>query len=232
MSRRSSGGSGLADRFVEIDPDRVATAVVVGGTGLAIGAVLLGGFVPTGRLLVGLLYSLAALFPILGLAIAGYALGWVWTVGPSSRGAMLEDDPPEAGVTRTDYRVGRETAQLLDTAAGDWYRCWPSESTADVRRRLVDGATRVLTTKRGFAPEAAREAVESGTWTGDPVAAAFLADDLRQPVRERLHAAIDPGAAYQRRVRRTLAAIEAIDDGRSGIESADADSRDGPEVAR
>ncbi len=217
-------------RFFGTDPDRLAIAVVLGGTALAIGAVLLGGFVPAGRVLVGLLYPLAALFPLLGVAIAGYAIWWLWLATPSSDAAMVEGDPPEAGVTRTDRRVGRETDLLLDDAANDWYRCQPTDSTAAVRRRLADGATRVLTTKRGFAPTAAREAVQSGTWTGDPVAAAFLAEDLRQPPRERLRAAIDPGAAFRRRIRRTLAAIEAIDD--PAVEPVDAGSRDRSEVAR
>ncbi|ELY71407.1 hypothetical protein C489_00526 [Natrinema versiforme JCM 10478] len=187
------------------------TAVVGAGVVLAIGAVLLGGFVPSARTLIVLLYPLAVLFPALGVTIVAGVCWWLWTRDRSSESPLLEGVPPESGVNRAETAVGRETQRTITAAAQGQYRCRTNESARDVRRRLVEGAVRVVVTKRGLAADAAREAVRSGTWTDDPVAAAFLADGGRQPLGERLRAAVDPGAAYQRRVRRTLAAIEAVD---------------------
>ncbi|MBZ6493649.1 DUF7269 family protein [Natrinema longum] len=215
MSRRSAGGwwRRLITGIEGLDPERVATAVVGAGALLAVGAVLLGGFVPSVRPLSWLLYPIAALFPLLGVAIAAAACWWAWTLEEGGETAMLEGPPPETAVTRTTYPVGQDAERTLTEATQGWYRCRPTEPIADVRGRLADGAVRVLTAKRGLTAEAAREAVRSGSWTDDPVAAAFLSDDRRQPGDERLRAAVDPGAAYHRRVRRTLAAIDGVADG-------------------
>ncbi|WP_222920035.1 hypothetical protein [Natrinema sp. SYSU A 869] len=215
MSRGSSPGSWqrLMRRLETIDSEGIATAVVGGGALLAVGTVILGGFLPSVQPLIVVLYPFAAMFPVLGAVIAVGVCWWAWTTDRSNGSQLPEGPPPEAGATGAEQPVGRETEWTLLDAGDGRYRCRRNESAADVRRRLVDGAVRVVTTKRGLAADAAREAVRSGTWTDDPVAAAFLAADLPQPPRERLRAAVDPGAAYHRRVRRTLAAIEAIDDG-------------------
>ncbi len=208
-------------RLEALDSEGVATAVVGAGALLAIGAVILGGFLPSVRPLTVILYPFATLFPVLGAAIAVGACWWAWTADRSDGSQLLEGPPPEAGDTDAEQSVGRETEWDLLAAGGGRYRCRRNESAAAVRRRLVDGAVRVVTTKRGLATDAAREAILAGTWTDDPVAAAFLAEDLTQPPRERLRAAVDPGAAYHRRVRRTLAAIEALDDGTARSEGVD-----------
>jgi hypothetical protein len=196
-----------------IDPERFATAVVSAGAVLAVAAVVLGGFVSSIRLFIAPLYLFAVLLPAVGVAIAAGVCWKAWTADRSRSPPLLEGTPPEEAVTPTEYTAGREADRMLTAATGSWYRCRPNGTGADVRRCLVDGAVRVSTTKRGLAADTARDAVQSGTWTDDPVAAAFLADDLRQPLDERLRAAIDPGAAHVRRVRRTLAAIDAIADG-------------------
>ncbi|MDF9745698.1 DUF7269 family protein [Natrinema salsiterrestre] len=221
MSRRSAPGpwQRAVARIGAIDPERVATVVVSAGAVLAVAAVVLGGFVPSVRLFVAPLYLFAVLLPVLGVVIAAGVCWRVWTADRSRAPPLLEGAPPEEAPIPTEHVAGREADRTLTAAARGWYRCRPNESIADVRRRLTDGAVRVLTTKRGLAADSARDAVRSGTWTDDPVAAAFLADDVRQPLGERLRAPVDPGAAHVRRVRRTLAAIDAIDDG-----TADADA--------
>lgn len=213
----------LVDRIASIDRERLSVAVVAAGAVLAVAAVLLGGYAPlTGSALVGLLYVLAVLFPALGGLLAIGAL-WRMRSGDRAGPPPMRWQVPEEGVTRTERPVGRETAWSVETAASARYRCRVNESAEDVRNRLVEGAVRVVTTRRGLEAETARERVQSGTWTDDPIAAAFLADDRPHPLGERLRAAADPGAAYRRRVRRTLEAIEAIDEGSSPLEEREVD---------
>ncbi|ELY74709.1 DUF7269 family protein [Natrinema pallidum] len=215
MSRRSSPGpwQRLLGRLEAIHPEAIAVGIVGAGAALAVGATVFGGFLPSVQSLTVLLYPFAMLFPAIGAVLAVGACWWVWAADRSDGSQLLEGPPPEAAVTTTEHPVGRESAKTLLVAGEGRYRCRRNESAAAVRRGLVDGAVRVVTTSRGLAADSAREAVRTGTWTDDPVAAAFLAEELPQPPRERLRAAVDPGAAYHRRVRRTLAAIERIDDG-------------------
>ncbi|ELY78044.1 DUF7269 family protein [Natrinema gari] len=223
MSRRSSPGPWrrLLGQLEAIHPEVIAVGIVGAGAALAVGAVVFAGFLPPVQTLTVLLYPFAALFPAIGAVLAVGACWWIRTADRSDSSQLLAGPPPEAATTATEHPVGRETARTLRAAGAGRYRCRRNESAATVRRRLVDGAVRVVTTKRGLAADAAREAVRTGTWTDDPVAAAFLAENLPQPPRERLRAAVDPGAAYHRRVRRTLAAIERIDDGTARNEEVD-----------
>lgn len=220
MSRRSPAKRGGGSRswwrpivrFASAERDRLAVAVIVAGVVAAVGSVVLGGFVGFGRAFVGLLYSLAVLFPLFGTLIVIGVCWWLVYAAWPSEPPLVEGEPPERGGTGRSTPVARETKRDLDGAAAEWYRCRDAGRTDAVADRLADGAVRALETTRGLDSRVAREAVRSGTWTDDRVAAAFLADDLRQPQRERLRAAIDPGRAFDRRVRRTLAAIDDLED--------------------
>lgn len=194
------------------DPERTAAAVVALGTALAVAAVLLGGLVPgvSGRL-AATLYPIAVLLPALGLGILGLAAWWLWSARGSDVPEIRRESPAASGAMRAPTPVGREADRTLEMAADARYSCKESRSARDVRERLTASAVRVVRVKRGLAAGAARERVRTGEWTDDPVAAAFLAADRSQPPVERLRGAVDPGAAYHRRVRRTVAAIEAID---------------------
>lgn len=69
--------------------------------------------------------------------------------------------------------------------------CAPSSenptATLAFRRRLSERVVDALVSERGFAPEAAREAVDDGSWTDDRVAAALLSDgDFDPPLGTRL----------------------------------------------
>ncbi|WP_233710604.1 DUF7269 family protein [Natronococcus pandeyae] len=208
----SKSWRGAIGRLAAVDPERTAAAVVGLGTVLTVGAVLFGGYVPRiGTLLATTLYPLAVLFPLLGLAVVASAVWWLWATTRPDVSSIGRGAAPETGLTHTTAPVIRETDRALEIAANSRYSCRETESGRDVRARLLEGAVRVVRTRRGLAAETARDRIRSGEWTDDPVAAAFLAAERSQPVPERLRGAVDPGAAYYRRVRRTLDAIERVE---------------------
>jgi hypothetical protein len=82
----------------------------------------------------------------------------------------------------------------------------------DVRDRLREAAVRSLVTHAGYEREAARNAVESGEWTDDPVAASFLAEGRKYPPGIRVKALFGrvdlPEAGARRSVEAIVAVIE------------------------
>lgn len=193
-----------------LSSERLAVVAVGGGVVLAAGMVLLGGFVSAGGgVLAESLYLLAWLLPLLGGGIVLVVLAWAYGAARS---------PPHregiVGQTRerltTPRPVGDDAARLLDRAASARYDSVATDGAAEIRGELADGALRVLRTVHGLDAARAREAVRTGTWTDDPVAAAFLGEPP-YPLGERIRGAIDPGSAYRWRVRRTVAAIERVE---------------------
>ncbi|EMA41732.1 DUF58 domain-containing protein [Halobiforma nitratireducens] len=104
-------------------------------------------------------------------------------------------------------------------------------------RRLGDGlqdaVVAVLTRFEGDDPETATKRLEDGDWTDDPVAAAFLSEQLEPPersLRSRVGRVFDRGyeTEFQRGVRHVVAAIASI-----GYERGpEADSDDSDETER
>lgn len=90
-----------------------------------------------------------------------------------------------------------------------------------VRERLRATAIAALARRTDLPETAAREAVATGGWTDDRVAAAFIggSDAPSAPVGERVRGWIRPGATFQRRVDRTVEAIAAVDGRGQGQES-------------
>jgi len=127
---------------------------------------------------------------------------------PAERFERLGVAPPE----RVTAETATPTAARLDAAidraiAGD------DAALRGVRDRLGAATVDRLVRYAGYAPAAAEEAVATGTWTGDRVAAAFLSDE-RGPVYafgSRLRLWIDPAAERRRRLSRTVGAIDALD---------------------
>ena len=204
--------SGLFDRWpTGSDAERLSAAIVLLGSLLALTTLFLGGFFEPSGTLSELLYALSLWFPVIGGLLAVTAIGlWVW--GPDKRagrpGPLVDGYPPECGSISSERSIyERDT---IETAATRRYRTMRRHDGEDIREQLADGAMRVLVTKGGFQAATVRDAIRSGTWTDDPVAAAFLSPAVPLPVTERLREAIDPGAAYTHRVRRTLSAIERI----------------------
>lgn len=180
--------------------------VAVVGTLVALGSFLFPGVVSlVGPDLDGPLGAFATLYPVLGAALAIAAL---WTLQRTRWAGWrpLGGPDPEAGEAPA---AGAGMAEHLRAATAARYLCRTNRSADTIEQRLFEGAVRAVRTERGIDAERAREAVRAGQWTDDRVAAAFLADERGYPLRAWLYGHIDPGGAYQRRVRRTLDAIDA-----------------------
>ncbi|ADD06506.1 uncharacterized protein Nmag_2954 [Natrialba magadii ATCC 43099] len=202
----------LRERTDRADAEVVAVAIVGLGSLLTVSVIALGGYLPTaGSWGVSILYPLALLFPVFGLAILGVTFWWVLNTRYTTPEPIHRGGAPEEGELGRLEPVGRSTAHSLEIAAHAQYRCSASSSAHEIRSRLIESAVRVVRTRRGLDRETAREQVDDGTWTDDPVAAAFLSADRPQPLGEQLRNALDPGVAYYRRVDRTISAIENVD---------------------
>jgi len=211
----------LAGRLASIDTDRLLGAGFAIGVFLAVAIVALGGFVPgeTGSAVGSLLYLGARLLPGVGILLVVVAVRQQMQAGPAD-GDAIQSPAPEEGVTEAGSRVGRDKQRQLSVATGRRYRC-RSPSTETVRATLRRGAVQRTRTRLGHDEETASAIVDAGEWTDDPVAAAFLSEGTPYPVTERLRAAVDPGNAYRRRVRRTLDAIQYPEDGSTGAQAAE-----------
>ncbi|XVH30530.1 DUF7269 family protein [Haloferacaceae archaeon DSL9] len=73
-----------------------------------------------------------------------------------------------------------------------------------VRTRLRNAAVETLVARGDADAETAAAAVEDGTWTADPVAAAFLGQSTSLPVGFRLRAYLSRRSAFQLGVERTV----------------------------
>lgn len=150
----------------------------------------------------------------LGLAVLATA---TWTArGGSSRsdsGARAgpvdrfdrTDDPPETVSAADRARTGGSfDARVGAACSGD------DLALRMVRESLADTAASAVAGAGDRDPEAARRAVETGAWTDDRLAAAFLADEdgPDPPLAARLRAWLDPTAERRRRIERAVDALE------------------------
>lgn len=78
------------------------------------------------------------------------------------------------------------------------------------RDRIRDAAIQSLVVHAGYDPAAAREAVDDGTWTDDPVAASFLARGGQYPPGMRVRAFFSQVDLSTVGARRSIEAIAAV----------------------
>lgn len=135
--------------------------------------------------------------------------------GAAERFERVLDRPPE-GVTDAAPRTGGDVDGAIERfVAGD------DAAVATVRDRLHELVTATLTWQEGDGPGASAstdasgsarpsEQVATGAWTDDRTAAAFLADDLDPSLRSRIRLWLDPEHERERRVRRTIRAVERL----------------------
>lgn len=142
----------------------------------------------------------------LGLAAVAVVLGAL--ASRSIRGIDQATPPDPEGVPTADP-AGAEFDRLVE---GGWRSAVAAHrQRARLQQRLQETAIRTVTRVERCSRAAARRQVEAGTWTDDPVAAAYLAEDSERGQRS---ATADVGAflrlesPLQRRARRAARAIE------------------------
>jgi len=107
-------------------------------------------------------------------------------------------------------------------SAGWSYRAKNRRQT--VREHLKSVAVETVATRENVTEAAARDRLEEGTWTTDPVAAAFLGPSTaRPPIREQLRARLRRESAFSYHARRTVGAIAEL----QGTDADDAAESDG-----
>ncbi|MCW8173124.1 hypothetical protein D8S78_18210 [Natrialba swarupiae] len=198
-------------RVVEAESERLAVVVVAAGTVLAVASVVLGGFVPSfGQFLIGSLYLLATLLPVFGVVLALLAFRPVVADGSEDVSPLVDGEPrgrdhPNVGSSRpgdqVDARPRRE--RLVPVSA---QRVGGGDPQPPRRERVTHGADETRPHYRG-----SRRRPPNRTLDRRPGRCRVPRRRRPQPVGERLRAAVDPGGAYDRRIRRTLEAIEAIE---------------------
>lgn len=150
-------------------------------------------------------------------ATGGLLFGYVlWVTTGAMTGATLPELP--AVESRTASPVpGSEVDRMMTRAIDDFDG--PSRPVAhedNLRERLQADAVATLVLRRGSSPTEATEAVKDGTWTDDRFAAAYLggSDAPRPRLHQRLVARFVGPALDERRIRRTIEAIDTLaDDG-------------------
>lgn len=193
-----------------VDWGKVLHGLAVACIATALGLVVLGALAPGGG---GAepFPTFRVVLPVAGIALLVLVGVLYRLAGGTTTPAGLNVKAVESVPTdRFRKDVSDESDRKLRTAISSQYEAKKDFAEEEIQETLQSGATWALRTHEGRSAADATEAVESGEWTEDPVAAAFLGEDCQYPLLELLRGVLDPGAAYDRRVRRTLDAIEAV----------------------
>lgn len=119
-------------------------------------------------------------------------------------------EPPEAVTTHRQRQTAAGLADRIDAAVDG------NETAHDaVTARLRETATAAYAHTADVDTDAARDAVEGGTWTDDRTAAAFLSksDGPSHSVWSRLRLWLDPESERERRLQRTISATDDVGEG-------------------
>ncbi|WP_436907225.1 DUF7269 family protein [Halosimplex marinum] len=139
-----------------------------------------------------------------------------WSLWRSRTAAESGDatlPPPGDGDDAVDHLVGEDVDGALD-ALTDPEASRDGWKRVDVENRVRELAVEVLESETGADAEDAVELLETGEWTDDPRAAAYLGEDVTAPVRVRV-ADWASGDPYRRRVEATVAELAAV----TGVET-------------
>ncbi|MFB6162901.1 MAG: hypothetical protein ABEJ86_05625 [Halococcoides sp.] len=151
--------------------------------------------------------EMALLFAGLVLALLGAVATWAWRT--SDRAGAWVDLEVESAEREVDIAGADRT-----DAVEQWRERLPGAPGRDHHLATADGEP-LRGPLRDLLVDLLDDAdrpIANGEWTDDPIAAAFLGDDdaVDYPFSHRLYAWLYPGRAYDRRVRRSLRAVEAV----------------------
>jgi hypothetical protein len=149
-----------------------------------------------------------------GLLAVAVAVARVWRGGDDPAGPLVDRAPERAPADRP--LAGRAFAETVREATTTARSRGVEAGVATVRPDLR--ATVVAVRRRaGDDPAAVERALDDGTWTDDPVAAAALSprvDPPERPLRGRLADWLRPDRAARRRVARATDAVARVADDR------------------
>lgn len=166
----------------------------------------------------------AALVATLGsdyfvIAIVGLAAGWLAVVVALWRRLSGVDEaapPVVEGVESAPYPGASFERSSRSIVAG---------SASPMRDRLREAAVQSLVRTRHDSRDAAERRIDDGTWTDDPIAAAFLSGDV--DVLTQIKRLATGGGTFRRAVERTVDAIASIEAGENSRDrTADRDPGD------
>ena len=146
------------------------------------------------------------------LAVAGVAL---WRQSTTTDPGPLTLRSPEAAQSDSIALSGRALSRRIMQAKSVQPSTleYQPRSEAEIERRLREAAIDTYQRATGVSMDAAVDAVDTGVWTDDPVAAASLGDEaaVETPGTLWLRRRLDPKGAYELEVERTAAAIERLE---------------------
>ena len=183
---------------------------LVGVAGTAVAGVLVFAPAVLGELYPTLRDATEMVDPLwVGAVVGLVGLLAAWHLEPGGQGETAFDGaverPPESVRAEATPMAGARLDGRYESAIADE----PGAMDAMVDRLRTTAVT-TYALEGEVARERAERAVAAGEWTDDAVAAALLAPGTAQPLLARLRLWLDPESERERRVRRTLTAIEAL----------------------
>lgn len=157
-----------------------------------------------------------AVLPLVGVG-ALVAAGYTARQARRSEGlAPIVSVAVEAGDSDAVDTVGRRFRHTRAWAASQWHHPGTTAKAGELESRLRSAALRCYAYETGVDDETARQAIDTGVWTDDDLAAWFVAGAEGRPpgtwwLRERLR----PGPTYREYVNRSATAIDDLRGGGS-----------------
>ncbi len=128
--------------------------------------------------------------------------------GTADRPPALVETPPETA-GQTSQIAGRTVDTAVSTAATRQRGPHTTTQDSDPQRAMRTTVVAILC-QDGVEESVARTQVANGRWTNDPIAGAFLGEDIVVPLWFRVLRWLRPDLAYQRSVHRTATAIQTL----------------------
>jgi len=184
--------------------------VGVTAVALGVGLLLAPGLATVGPIS-GLIDALDTLGTTRVLLVTGVGLVGYLVVGlrsPTDSEEASPFDSPAAGLDASTAEIsGGEFDDVIQSAVTDG-----GESLLRVQSQLRQTATAVYADRMDCSTGAARAAIERGEWCRDPLAAAVLSEQRAVPFGAQVRLFVLPDRERRRRIERSLAAIERLEE--------------------